>query len=231
MPCVAPRYVSAMIDPPLGISGAAARDRAISEYADTSSACLNTSRGVDVKFPSSFLRKLRSANASECTRKSIVPNLSRAAEKNVSIDSSELTSHGCSHASAKPLSSIAFFTRRWLFSMLSIGRQPKPHVAPCRIALLAVCVAIERSLAMLRISPFFPSSRPGMAFLSVKVREKRQGASLCAGGGDAKRDGVEELPHRPRESSQIISATLERRPVRHATRGRPRSRIRWASRR
>jgi hypothetical protein len=32
-----------------------------------------------------------------------------------------------------------------------------------------MCVAIERSLAMLRINPFLPSSRPGMAVVSVKT--------------------------------------------------------------
>jgi hypothetical protein len=40
-----------MIDPPLGMSGAAARDIPIRLYALMSSACLKTSRGVERNLP------------------------------------------------------------------------------------------------------------------------------------------------------------------------------------
>src|SRR5688572_22632561 len=76
---------------------------------------------------------------------------------NFSMSSSLPTSHGKSHSLANPPSSMALRTRRSIFSM---GRNPNPHLAPCLIALLAMCHAIERSLAMLRISPRFPSSSP-----------------------------------------------------------------------
>ena len=39
-------------------------------------------------------------------------------------------------------------------------QRPKPHLAPCFTQLAAMCVAIERSLAMLKIRPVLPSSKP-----------------------------------------------------------------------
>src|SRR5258705_3760440 len=78
---------------------------------------------------------------------------------------------------------MALFTRRWDFSMFSIGRNPKPQVAPCLITLLAMCVAMLRSLAMLRIKPFLPSISP------MRSPWKNEGVSLVGSGGGGEKRG------------------------------------------
>ena len=69
--------------PAASISGSAARAVATSEYALTSSAIQNRSRGVSVKRPS---RSSAAANATECTRMSSRPPKTSPTSREDTVD-------------------------------------------------------------------------------------------------------------------------------------------------
>src|SRR5437763_4718235 len=142
------------IDPPpaASISGSAARAQATSEYALTSSASQNRSRGVSVKRPS---RSSAAANATEWTSRSRCPsNAFPTSAKTRSTSSSERTSHAVtSGLDTLPASSRTEGSIRspWKVNASS---------APSSASLRAMPHAIERLLATPKPRPRLPSNLP-----------------------------------------------------------------------
>src|SRR3989440_2407462 len=141
-------------DPPpdASISGSAARAQATSEYALTSSASQNRSRGVSVKRAS---RSSAAANATEWTsRSSCPPNAFPTSAKTRSTSSSERTSQAVtSGLDTLPASSR---TEGSIRSPWKVNASSAPSSASFR----AIPQAIERLLATPRTRPRLPSNLP-----------------------------------------------------------------------
>src|SRR5262245_21984076 len=135
------------------MSGSAARARATSEYALTSSASQNRSRGVSVKRPS---RSSAAANATECTSRSRPPsNASRTSVNTRASSSSARTSQ----AVTSGLSTSAASART--FSSIRSPWYVKASFAPPSASRRAIAQAIERLFATPRTSPVFPPKSIG----------------------------------------------------------------------